>query len=388
MEEIRTAAFDDATKKQIEDWLKQSDIHIRAGRYLAADELLQKVFALEPKNETAHAHQDRIQFLIRQLSQRVGLEHDLYHEILKYRQRIANRNANRVNLLLNSAQQLLEQGEFKKASDQVRKAQALDPENMIAKALIQRLAEIRAKGGEELTTTSRELKFSTLLRELWRDGVPSESQQEVITKMQHEFKITEKRRHELEREIRNKLYKNELHRIWLTGGVSAFTHKSVDALHRKYKISRVDRSVIEAELLREVRKNRIRGNILVVDSNEDMLIEISSKLRENYYAVISAGTTDEAMESIKTIIPDIILSELSLEGQLSGFDFYEFIRSTPSTKQIPFIFMAIEPDRSIILIGKRLGVDEFITKPLDYEFLLAVISGKLFRFPNIKPAKN
>lgn len=388
MEEIRTAAFDDATKKQIEDWLKQSDIHIRAGRYLAADELLQKVFALEPKNETAHAHQDRIQFLIKQLSQRVGLEQDLYHEIIKYRQRIANRNANRVNLLLNSAQQLLDQGEFKKASDQIRKAQALDPENMIAKALIQRLAEVRAKGGEQLTTTSRELKFSTLLRELWRDGVPSESQQEVITKMQYEFKITEKRRHELEREIRNKLYKNELHKIWLTGGVSAFTHKSVDALHRKYKISRVDRSVIEAELLKEVRKNRIRGNILVVDSNEDMLIEISSKLRENYYAVISAGTADEAMESIKTIVPDIILSELSLEGQLSGFDFYEFIRSTPSTKQIPFIFMAGEPDRSIILIGKRLGVDEFITKPLDYEFLLAVISGKLFRFPNLRPAKN
>jgi CheY-like chemotaxis protein len=385
MEDIRTASMDGTNKKQIEEMLKQADIHIRAGRYIAADELLQKVFAVQPANEAARTQQARIQFHTKQLSQRVGLEHDLYNEIVKYREIITKRNANHVNLLLSSAQQFLEQGSFKKASDQAKKAMALDPENVFAKALLQRLAELGAKGDE---TTSRELKFSSLLRELWRGGEPSKSQREVIAKLQQELKIPESRRNDMEREVRNTLYKDELHRIWLTGGLSAFTTKSVDELHKKYKIPRVDHSVIEAKLLSEVRKNRIRGNVLVVDSNEDNLLEISSRLRENYFAVISAGTMNEAMESIKAIHPDIIISEMKFEGALNGFDFYEFIRTTPSTKQIPFIFMSESIEKSTMIISKRLGVDEFITKPIDYEFLLAVISGKLFRFPTRQVRNN
>lgn len=378
MEDIRTASLDGMDKKQIEEMLKQADMHIRAGRYIAADELLQKVFAVQPANEAARTQQARIQFHTKQLSQRVGLEHNLYNEIVKYREIITKRSANQVNLLLNSAQQYLEQGSFKQASDQAKKAMALDPENIFAKALLQRIAELGAKGDE---TTSRELKFSSLLRELWRDGNPSESQRQVIAKQQQELKIPDSRRKELEREIRNSMYKDELHRIWLTGGLSAFTPALVDQLHKKYKISRMDHSVIEATLLREVRKNRVRGNILVVDSNEDTLLEISSRLRENYFAVISAGTMNEAMESVKVIQPDIIISELTFGEALNGYDFYEFIRTTPSTKRIPFIFMTEAIDRSTMIISKRLGVDEFIAKPIDYEFLIAVISGKLFRFP-------
>ena len=84
MEEIRTASIDVNQKTQTEEWLREADKNIRMGRYLAADELLQKIFAIHPQNTTAHAFQDRIQFLIRQLSQRVGLEDDMYKEIKKY----------------------------------------------------------------------------------------------------------------------------------------------------------------------------------------------------------------------------------------------------------------------------------------------------------------
>jgi CheY-like chemotaxis protein len=381
MENIRTASFDGLDKKQIEELLKQADLHIRAGRYIAADELLQKVFAAQPGNEAARTQQARIEFHTKQLSQRVGLDHDLYNEIVKYREIITKRSANQVNLLLSSAQQFLEQGNFKQASDQVKKAMALDPENVFAKALLQRITELGAKGNE---TTSRELKFSSLLRELWRNGSPSVSQEQVIAKLQQELKIPDVKRKELERDIRNSMYKDELQKIWLTGGLSAFTPAMVDQLHKKYNISRVDHSVIEATLLREVRKNRVRGNVLCVDSNENNLLEMSSRLRENYFAVISAATMNEAMESMRVILPDIIISELTFEGVLNGYDFYEFVRTAPSTKQIPFIFMSATIERSTMIISKRLGVDEFIAKPLDYEYLLAVISGKLFRFPGME----
>ncbi|MBI4811122.1 MAG: hypothetical protein HY800_06750 [Ignavibacteriales bacterium] len=127
MENIRTATIDAMQKIQIDEWLRQADKHIREGRYIAADEMLQKVFTVHPQNTTARSYQDRIQFLIKQLSQRVGLDDSMYKEIKKYRDLVSKRKINQVNTLLNSAQQFLNNGYFNKASDQVNKALGLDP---------------------------------------------------------------------------------------------------------------------------------------------------------------------------------------------------------------------------------------------------------------------
>ena len=70
-------SIDGIQRMQIEDWLRQADKFIRSGRYLAADEVLQKIFAIDPENEVAESYQNRIQFLIKQLSHRVGLTKDI-----------------------------------------------------------------------------------------------------------------------------------------------------------------------------------------------------------------------------------------------------------------------------------------------------------------------
>jgi Tfp pilus assembly protein FimV len=71
-------------KQQIDEWLRHADRYIRAGRYIAADELLQKVRRMQPTNELAANYQDRIHFLVRQLSQRVGLEKSIQMEVRRF----------------------------------------------------------------------------------------------------------------------------------------------------------------------------------------------------------------------------------------------------------------------------------------------------------------
>lgn len=377
MEDIRTASLDRMKKMQIDDWLRQADKHIREGRYIAADELLQKVFEIHPENTIGHSYQDRIQFLIKQLSQRVGLEDDMYKEIKKYRDIVSKRKTNQINSFLISSKKLLEEGYLKKAIEQASKALALDPENIYTKALMQRLTEIQHKPGTAIAETERDLKFCAALKEYWRNGKPSEDQYQNIFKMQKELNFSDGKLLEYERDIKNTLYKDTLHEIWLTGGLSAFTSDVVDSLRKKFEISRIDHSVIESSLLKEFRKNRIRGTILIVDADDKSLLEISTVLRSHYFAVIAAGNIDEALACMKIATPNVIISGMNFISDSDGFEFYEIIRKTSYTKNIPFIFMTTSIDRSTLLIGKRLGVEEFIMKPIDFELLIATLNGKM-----------
>lgn len=360
---------------QIEHWLRQADKLIRGGRYLAADEMLQKVFSIDPQNAVALSYQDRIQFLIKQLSQRVGLTKDVQAEVRQYKDIYLQRKNNQISSLLVVAQKLIEEGFFKKAAEHAGRALALDPENLYARALLTRLSELKSAEGN--ADTANEMKLSAIMKESWREGAPSEGQRAVLRNMQETLNIPEGRRLELERDIRNTLYKDALRAIWLGGGLAAFTNDAIDQLRSKFQIARVDHSLIEADLLREVRKDKIRGNVLIVEGDETLLLEMTFRLRSNFYAVIAAGTFDEALACLKTVTPDVVISETTLTGGQSGFDLYELIRGNPSTRTIPFIFITGSLDRTALLIGKRMGVDEFLTKPIDYDLLLAILAGRL-----------
>ncbi|MDI6766801.1 MAG: response regulator [Bacteroidota bacterium] len=389
MEDIRTASLDRIKKMQIDDWLRQTDKHIREGRYIAADELLQKVFEINPENTVGHSYQDRIQFLVKQLSQRVGLEDEIYKEIKKYRDLISKRKTNQINSFLTSSQKLLDEGHLRKAIEQANKALALDPENIYTKALMQRLTEMQHKPGCTIAETERDLKFCAAIKEFWRNGKPSEDQYQIIFKMQNELNFSDGKHLEYERDIKNTLYKETLHEIWLTGGLSAFTPDVIDSLRKKFEISRIDHSVIESSLLKEFRKNRIRGTILIVDADDKSLLEISAVLRSHFFAVIAAGSLDEALACLKIATPNVIISEMNFQSGSDGFEFYEFIRTTSYTKNIPFIFMTNNIDRATLLIGKRLGVEEFILKPIDFELLVATLNGKIvLKTPQHTASKN
>lgn len=193
-------------KLQVDDWLRVADQFIRAGRYIAADEMLQKVFQSDAGNEIARSYEDRIEFLIKQLSQRVGLNNDIQGEIRKYQTIHLQRRTNQIQSVLIGAQRLLDDGYLKKAAEQGAKALVLDPENAYARAFVQRVTELQREAGTH-EGSDNDLKFRALLIEAWRDGAPSAAQETVLARLQLEFLIPEANRHELERDAKNQLYK-------------------------------------------------------------------------------------------------------------------------------------------------------------------------------------
>ena len=378
-DEEKKPTLDAIKRMEVEEWLRHADRLMREGRYLTADELLQKVLSIQPENEVASSYQERIQFLIRQLSQRVGLSKEIQAEIRKYKEATLQRRATQISQYLVTAQRLIEEGYFRKALEQANRALALDPDSLYGKNIQQRLIELLRKDSAELSKTEAEYRFRTMLREAWQNGEPPGDKQAALDDKQKEIGISTGTRLALEREVRNSLYKEALSETWLVGGISAFTLQQIDSLREKYRISRIDHSFIEATLLREIRKNKVKATVFVVDEDENSLLEIANHLRVHSFAVVAAANVEEVTATLKSITPDLVLSEISIGSGLGSFDLYELIRSNPSTRSTPFFFMSTLFDRATLLSGKRLGVDEFITKPIDFDLLFATIDGLLAR---------
>jgi PleD family two-component response regulator len=119
--------------------------------------------------------------------------------------------------------------------------------------------------------------------------------------------------------------------------------------------------------------------ILLVDQDQRVLERLHEALHRNGYRVIGADGCLEAQEVLSTIHPDMIISEVNFESGPAGFDLYLLVSSNVKLADIPFLFLATTIDRDILIAGKRLGVDDFILKPVDVEVVVASIQHCLIR---------
>ena len=96
------------------------------------------------------------------------------------------------------------------------------------------------------------------------------------------------------------------------------------------------------------------------------------------YDVHTATNGVEALDLLKDSSkePDIIISDIMMP-EMDGYTFYNKVSENPTLSTIPFVFMSAKSSPEDIRFGKKLGVDDYITKPFEEEDLLAVIEGKI-----------
>jgi DNA-binding response OmpR family regulator len=101
------------------------------------------------------------------------------------------------------------------------------------------------------------------------------------------------------------------------------------------------------------------------------------------YQIVPAESVAAALEYLKSAPVDLILSDIKFgESDLDGFQFYMSVQAQPHLRKIPFVIMSSLRDGIIIRSGVQLGVDDYLTKPVDPDLLTAVIEGKLKRYRN------
>ncbi len=118
-------------------------------------------------------------------------------------------------------------------------------------------------------------------------------------------------------------------------------------------------------------RHRRRRIVLIVDQDEKVLGSLSEKLTIHGFDTVCAGSYQEALDTMAFVTPDIVISEVNFEKGPLGFDLYLGVRTNAGTADVPFIFLAARLDRDMIIAGKKVGVDEFIMKPLDADVVAA-----------------
>jgi DNA-binding response OmpR family regulator len=119
-----------------------------------------------------------------------------------------------------------------------------------------------------------------------------------------------------------------------------------------------------------------RPILLCIDDDPEALHVLKIGLEDRGYSVVTVGGAKEASVFLETTTPDLIITDLRM-SPVNGFDLYVELRKAPAFAKIPFIFLtAVEHDFAQSY-GKKLGVDAYLTKPIDLDRLHAVIGERL-----------
>ncbi|MFZ9002947.1 MAG: ATP-binding protein [Robiginitalea sp.] len=105
--------------------------------------------------------------------------------------------------------------------------------------------------------------------------------------------------------------------------------------------------------------------ILVVDDDTPIRTLLNQELTDAGYHVREAADGKEALDSVRISKPDLIILDVMMP-EINGFDVAAVLKNDPSTMDIPIIILSIVQDKER---GYRIGVDRYLTKPIDTEKL-------------------
>jgi DNA-binding NarL/FixJ family response regulator len=119
--------------------------------------------------------------------------------------------------------------------------------------------------------------------------------------------------------------------------------------------------------------------ILCIEDDPETAALIAEDLQERGYAVTVALDGRAGVQAILKTEPALVLCDISMP-HLTGFDVLETLTAlAPQYETVPFVFLTALADRATELKGRRLGADDFVTKPIDFEILATIIEARLGR---------
>ena len=119
----------------------------------------------------------------------------------------------------------------------------------------------------------------------------------------------------------------------------------------------------------------VKQKVFIVDDEPANVLVIEAAV-ETLGTVISTSESHRAIKLIEQHRPDVILLDINMP-QLTGFDICTILKSDPSLKDIPVIFITSFNDTKNERRALQLGASDFISKPVDAELCKARVKNQL-----------
>ena len=116
--------------------------------------------------------------------------------------------------------------------------------------------------------------------------------------------------------------------------------------------------------------------ILVVEDDKDLNRTVCAFLNASGYQATGCLSATDAYDAMYANMYDLIVSDIMMPG-IDGFEFAKTVRSL--NENIPILFMTARDDFASKQRGYRIGIDDYMTKPIDLDELFLRIGALLRR---------
>jgi len=117
--------------------------------------------------------------------------------------------------------------------------------------------------------------------------------------------------------------------------------------------------------------------ILCIEDDRETAALIAEELADRGFEVSIAYGGQEGLLAIMKATPDLVLCDISMPS-MTGFEVLERLNEiAPRFGRIPFVFLTALSDRNTELKGRRLGADDHVTKPIDFDRLVFIINARV-----------
>lgn len=117
-------------------------------------------------------------------------------------------------------------------------------------------------------------------------------------------------------------------------------------------------------------------NILVVEDDVKLNQVVCNYLNDSGYTAKGCLSANEAYDAMYNTMFELIISDIMMP-EIDGFEFAESVRQI--NKTIPILFMSAKDDLSSKQKGFRLGIDDYMVKPIELDEMILRVRALLRR---------
>lgn len=116
--------------------------------------------------------------------------------------------------------------------------------------------------------------------------------------------------------------------------------------------------------------------VLVVEDDVQFNRIVCSYLTDSGYSVVGCHSAAEALEQMESLSVDVIISDIMMKD-IDGFEFAEQVRGI--NKDVPILFLTARDDMQSKEKGYRIGIDDYLVKPIEMKEMVLRIEAILRR---------
>lgn len=113
-------------------------------------------------------------------------------------------------------------------------------------------------------------------------------------------------------------------------------------------------------------------NMIIIDSDTESATKLKNCLDSEGYNVLTVDTGEKGLKVLDAWIPDVLVVDTSLID-MNGLDLLQEVKQKDLSSNIPTIVVSQSDDQKTKEMAMELGATDFITKPLDFEYVLGKI---------------